>query len=669
MTRGKERESTRVPSLGTEFTIKASNNNVINALYRYIDPNDSVDFNRIETFIRNNFSVFNPYKHDRHGSLVISRNLAERIEHFTSLSRQINMLIKQGVEFYRDQKINAQANNWIVRIVTPILKSSTKVELETLYLSTVSWKELKAADETPTKLNERFINIKPTQEESIYRYQYGYHPHINTSGQPCFGAYMIRLNDYAVQGSIVGYFSTLRQWANTSNSRDAFWNLPGLIRDVSGRTMAIKKKRHNPEEPYMYRKISYILPIKVLLQMKDAWQYPFEGNNYYNHIREGIGRTRIATNSFRELGRYYVNKYNRNPQRFKYNEEEVLDRTRAYSILYALIRNYLIDSVEHKQELRTNIDNFHRDYFPLNRSNFATAFQSTLNKNVEPNSKMFDHLKGSVDELGDVVRTFVMEARNALRNNSYKFYDTFNKIMEYGWFRYKNINSQFTEEMNVYTHYYLAAMYIKNMKDDYYLTKVLHMQDLFKIKHWFSLSEINDFYKRLMGYKPAGKTRFLKKMREEVIPAIYSYSEYEDVLINEYWDIEPRLGHRLESQRTLWGETNIEKLRANKIAELKYSCEIEDIFKEFNEMVMHYQVYEESDIAKLQDYMEYVVMNMLYEWTSHTFNVKAKEANYAIEARRKVQKGFKKFETKEGKERTNNIAEDASESTVPAISV
>ena len=140
MTRGKEGESTRVPSLGTEFTIKASNNNVINALYRYIDPNDSVDFNRIETFIRNNFSVFNPYKRDRHGSLVISRNLAERIEHFTSLPIQINMLIKQGVEFYRDQKINAESNNWIVRIVTPILKSSGKVELETLYLSTVSWK-------------------------------------------------------------------------------------------------------------------------------------------------------------------------------------------------------------------------------------------------------------------------------------------------------------------------------------------------------------------------------------------------------------------------------------------------------------------------------------------------------------------------------------------------
>ena len=33
--------------------------------------------------------------------------------------------------------------------------------------------------------------------------------------------------------------------------------------------------------------------------------------------------------------------------------------------------------------------------------------------------EMFDHLKGSVDELGDVVRTFVMEARYALRSNSY----------------------------------------------------------------------------------------------------------------------------------------------------------------------------------------------------------------------------------------------------------
>ena len=63
MTRGKERESTRVPSLGTEFRITASNN-IINGLYKYVDPNDSIDFHKIETFIRNNFSALNPYKRD-----------------------------------------------------------------------------------------------------------------------------------------------------------------------------------------------------------------------------------------------------------------------------------------------------------------------------------------------------------------------------------------------------------------------------------------------------------------------------------------------------------------------------------------------------------------------------------------------------------------------------
>ena len=168
MTRGKERESTRVPSLGTEFRINAPNNNVVNGLYKYVDPNDSIDFHKIETFIRNNFSVLNPYKRDEHGELEISRKQAESIERYTKLSRQIDLLHKQGVEFYRDKKFETDTNNWIIRIGIPVLKSRGLVELDTLYLTTVSWKQLKAADETPTKLNERLINIKPTQIPKVY---------------------------------------------------------------------------------------------------------------------------------------------------------------------------------------------------------------------------------------------------------------------------------------------------------------------------------------------------------------------------------------------------------------------------------------------------------------------------------------------------------------------
>ena len=74
-------------------------------------------------------------------------------------------------------------------------------------------------------------------------------------------------------------------------------------------------------------------------------------------------------------------------------------------------------------------------------------------------------------------------------------------------------------------------------------------------------------------------------------------------------------------------------------------------------------------MAKLKHYIQYVVLNMLYDWTSHTFNVKAKEANHAAKERCKAQEGFKENETKGRKERVNDITEDVSENTVSAISV
>ena len=661
MTRGKERESTRVPSLGTEFRINASNN-IINGLYKYVDPNDSIDFHKIETFIRNNFSALNPYKRDAHGELEISRSQAERIEKFTKLSRQINLLHKQGIEFYRDKKIETDTNNWIIRIGNPVLKSSCLVELDTLYLSTVSWKQLKSADETPTKLNERLININPTQVSKVYGYNYGYHPHINSSGQPCFGDYMSRLNDYAIQGSMLGYFNTIKQWTNTSNSRDAFWNLPALIRDISGRYMSIKKKRTDSENPYMHRRITYILPVKILLKMKDVFLNPFEGNHYFNTIKERIGRTNIDVNSFRELGQYYVNKYNRNPKNFKYYEEEILNRTRAYGILYALIRDYLIDSVRNTQSLKQMISGFNKDCFPMNRSDLEHSFRNMLAENTDTNSQVYHHVNSCTEDFADMLRTFIMEAKNAKRSNKYKFNNIFDKVMTYGWFRYKNINlyfKDFTENMEIYINYYFAAMEIDTSNDDDYRhQKVIHFKDLFKVDHWFSIGAINAFYKRLMEYKPAGRSRFLKQIRNEVIPSIYSYTEYEDVLIKEYWDTEPRLGYNLYN-----------KTPESKIESLKYTCNIEEVFKKFNTIVNRYPINKPEDMAKLKHYIQYVVLNMLYDWTSHTFNVKAKEANHAAKERCKAQEGFKENETKGRKERVNDITEDVSENTVSAISV
>ena len=60
MTRGKERGSTRIPSLGTEFSIRATNNNIINGKYRYINPEDTVGFDLIEIFIKKSKPQTNP---------------------------------------------------------------------------------------------------------------------------------------------------------------------------------------------------------------------------------------------------------------------------------------------------------------------------------------------------------------------------------------------------------------------------------------------------------------------------------------------------------------------------------------------------------------------------------------------------------------------------------
>ena len=86
-------------------------------------------------------------------------------------------------------------------------------------------------------------------------------------------------------------------------------------------------------------------------------------------------------------------------------------------------------------------------------------------------------------------------------------------------------------------------------------------------------------------------------------------------------------------------------------------------------MVNRYPINKPEDMVKLKYYIQHVVLDMLYDWTSHTFNVNAKEANYARKERCKTQEGFKESETKERKERVNDITEDVSENTVSAVSL
>ena len=695
MTRGKERGSTRIPSLGTEFSIRATNNNIINGKYRYINPEDTIGFDLIEIFIRNNFSVLNPFKRNQDNEIYATDESFKRLEQYTPLATQIRILIDSGIEFYRKDEIGADTHNWIIKLCVPVLKSRCKIELDTLYLTSVSWKDIKAADEVSTKINEHFINIRGTVAAT---YRYGYHPHINTSGQPCLGEYNSRLNDYAVHGSIVGYFSTLKQWANTSNSRDAFWNLPALVREVTGAPYKVKKKRG---DGHMFRKINHLLSVSLLLRMRDVFREPFEGSSYFRMIREDHGRRRIDLNVFREIQKYYITKYNRNPNKFKYNEEEVLNRTRAYSILYTLIRKYLDESISNQTNINRIAHNLKFNYAPPSRDGFSGAFKTILIENLQQDNPMYNRINECIESLADMCRVYKSHSANKIRqeksNNSLlipliagdiesdkHFVKVFNSTMEHGWYKYKNISKYFTNRLKEYFDYYFALDHLKIPDLNAY--KVLHYYDLFEVKDWFKEGEITAFYKRLMAYKPAGKTRFLKKTLTETLPSIHTYVEYEDILINKHWEIEPRLGFNLMNQ---WAyrnsNSNEEEIKENKIRSLKYQFDVEEVFKDFNEKNPRtnncYKIYEQTDITKFERHMKVIMIDMLYEWTANMIKTHAKEVDNAIEKRREIHENLKKeikkvqankypviklHKTRKNKEeeRTSDSTEDVSENPV-----
>ena len=179
-----------------------------------------------------------------------------------------------------------------------------------------------------------------------------------------------------------------------------------------------------------------------------------------------------------------------------------------------------------------------------------------------------------------------------------------------------------------------------------------------------------------MAYKPAGKTRFLKKTLTETLPSIHTYVEYEDILINKHWEIEPRLGFNLTNQ---WAyrnnNSNEEEIKESKIRSLKYQFDVEEVFKDFNEKNPRtnncYKIYEQTDITKFERHMKVVMIDMLYEWTANMIKTHAKEVDNAIEKRREIhrnlEKEIKKFhkipESKE-EERTSDSTEDVSENPV-----
>jgi hypothetical protein len=217
--------------------------------------------------------------------------------------------------------------------------------------------------------------------------------------------------------------------------------------------------------------------------------------------------------------------------------------------------------------------------------------------------------------------------------------------MEYGWHKYKNISKYFTNRLKEYFDYYFALDHLNTT--DLNSHKVLNYYDLFEVKDWFKEREITAFYKRLMSYKPSGRTRFLKKTLRETLPSIHTYSEYEDILINKHWEIEPRLGFNLMNQ---WEYRNSslseEVIKENKIRSLKYQFDVEEIFKDFNEKNPRtnncYKIYSQADIAGFENHIKVVMIDILYEWTANMIKTHAKEVDNAIEKRRKIHRNLKK---------------------------
>ena len=724
MTRGNEGELVRVPSQGNEFDINISflidsNSNQIET-FKYMSPDNSIQLDKLKILIQNNFNSMNPYIYDENKNFVIDREKAEKIKGYTPIEEQLNILINTyNMEFYRTLIKNGKEELWLIKICTPSLRSSITVELDTMYLFIHSVPWLKDAKSCIAKPREALFNIN-----SNYDIQYAKHPHVGNSGKPCLGQYEPRLSMYVLkQGSIVGYFTTLKQWANTNNGRDAFWSLSNLINKVRGGYLKIKKKRG---DGYMDKRINHILPFKLVHKMVAEFEkycsnkyirsfYPDEGNI----TRNEIWKSSIYT----ELIQHYVDKYNSDPNNFTYDEEEMLGRAETYTMIAYALRAYIFKYTNSFEDDEKYVDNFNNDYinghshpiaYNLSRSinrlreyktldstidkygvNLELGLNSLLNntnldceiqidhvykgKDVIPkmdslhNLFIQENLYNGIDEQNDTIidrfyghkNVFEIQLKETLPNINLICDDLYKLIIN---------NKRFID--NIKTYLYLLISLQFNSKHIQRVTsrKVLQEPQLFKLKHWFNKRELNALCKRYTASDKTRKSIILKELIEQTFPNKRTLSQYEDILIRNNWytgynysELYDRSQsiYDYQSSKYMYTPITVEEYKSG----LKLISNMPYRLKYFNYMMDKWNseifcpINNKHQLFTLRTRLETILENILYEWSSMTKEIQLKEVKNAVEKERE-RESIEDALREERKERAINTAKDVSKDTV-----
>ena len=591
MTRGNEGELVRVPSQGNEFDLDASffTGDIKNkeTTFKYMSPNNNIQLDKLKLLLQNNFNSMNPYVYDKDGHLVINPERAVKIKGYTPIEEQLNILINTyNMEFYRALIKNGNQELWLIKICAPKLRSSITVELDDIYLYIVSDPCLQDAKSCIARPRERFLNIDDNNCIT-----YAKHPHIGNSGEPCLGQYSPRLTQYAIQGSIVSYFTTLKQWANTNNGRDAFWSLSRLINKVRGSSIGIKKKRG---DGYMKKYITHILPFKVVNKMVISFEKSCDNKYIRSFYPEEwrFGRNDVwGTGIYRELIQYYVNKYNNDPDNFTYNEQEMLGRAETYSALFYTLKASVYKYCEPIENVESKLDSFYYEYINGHTRPLSWNVSRTMSEVNEINKELSTLLKSKRIDKDDTSLKVMLEKLKLACNHYINKHAGVHKIKESisgPLFRIKAIeklfgttidefysdnhkqvnlpfhtcafieilkiilsentsefsveldkliynNHKFIYDLKMYMYLFISldfnAKYIKPSNG----RKVLKETQLFRLNHWFNQRELNALCKQYTSSDKTRKTLLLKKIVEDKFSNKQAMSKYEDLIIDRNW--------------------------------------------------------------------------------------------------------------------------------------
>lgn len=182
-----------------------------NELFEYLDINKFHGMESIKVLLKNVFLSLTTEKDD---------DVRTYREKELTLEREIKLLDKLHIKFY----MSHLQDMWLIYIGSPVLRARRICKFKPMYIEIRVSKELLNISQRRSRPAFNLIKFRKDFRRNKTEMVAYEHPHVS-SGQPCLGEYVGRLNQFAHEGAIGAWFLTIQQWMNTWNRHDAYWDI------------------------------------------------------------------------------------------------------------------------------------------------------------------------------------------------------------------------------------------------------------------------------------------------------------------------------------------------------------------------------------------------------------------------------------------------------------